>query len=97
MAGAQKTLFFAGLSRGQNEGQEGGRERETYESYKLYVGFELNPLAGDRAGDSKNCGRTRPYDAGDQFVGRRALTGFECTPSSSAPGWRVLPNEPRLS
>ena len=36
-------------------------ERETYESHKLYVGLELNPLARNSPSDGENCSRAGPY------------------------------------
>ena len=39
-------------------------ERDTYESHKLYVGFELNPLAINSPSDGKDCSRPGPYGEG---------------------------------
>ena len=33
----------------------------TYESYKLYMGFELNPLARNSASDGEDRSRAGPY------------------------------------
>ena len=49
----------------------GGAEgRKTYEKYKFYVGFELNPLARDGTGNSEDGSRSRPYKAGSGLASR---------------------------
>ena len=72
-------------------------ERTAYKSYELHMGFELDPLARNGAGDSEDCSCTGAYKTGGRSASSHGRAGFECRPSSSAPGWRVLPNEPRLS
>lgn len=63
VAGAQEALLFASLPRAQNERRK-GRGDETYESNKLYVGFEFNSLARNGTSNGENCSYAGPYKAG---------------------------------
>jgi len=41
---------------------------ETYESHKLYVGFELDPLASNSTSDGKDRSSAGPYKTGGWLV-----------------------------